>query len=45
MLHNGRPLFNVLEVLLFGNAVAPDSIRNAIDSAAAANAVDQRLTA
>jgi hypothetical protein len=45
MLHNGRSLFNVLEVLLFGNAVAPDPIRNAIDSAAAANVVDQRLTA
>ena len=45
MLRNGRSLVNVLEVLLFGNAVAPDQVRNAIDSAAGAIAVDRRLTA
>lgn len=45
MLRNGRPLRGVLDVLLFGNAVAPDPIRIAIDAAAAAMSIEQRLTA
>ena len=45
LLNNGRLLYNVLDVLLFGNAVAPVPIRNSIDLAAAAIGVDLRRTA